>query len=322
MMLKKAIYSSIVLIGLACFIVYYINRQASLKIPVLSQEEDFAFSDTSGFTKMLPPQPGDWLATYHEGGQTFKQYVSSNPLYPDETRNKIVLQPIGQFTDKEKEMLGKLREYTELFFRMPVILAAEAPLPQTKIGKRTRRHGGKDLIQYQTGFLMDEVVSPNLPGDAFCSMGITMTDLYPDEDWNYVFGQATLRNRVGIYSLVRYFPEFWGDPETKESDTQALRRGCSTLAHETCHMLGMEHCIFYECLVCGSNSLEESDRRPLRLCPVCLKKLHWNVNLLSQAAAIKRYEELEKFYRANGLMPEANWIKNRVSRIKAIRNNP
>mgnify|MGYP000107882883 CR=1 FL=1 len=39
---------------------------------------------------------------------------------------------------------------------------------------------------------------------------VTMTDLYPSEDWNFVFGQASLRNRVGAYSFARYDPAFYG----------------------------------------------------------------------------------------------------------------
>ncbi|MFH1238944.1 MAG: archaemetzincin, partial [bacterium] len=162
-----------------------------------------------------------------------------------------------------------------------------------------------------TAFLREQVLEPNLPGDAFCYLGITMIDLYPNEKWNYVFGEASFRERVGVYSLVRYFPEFWNESESKGSNVLVLRRSCSTLAHETGHMFGIEHCIYYECLMCGSNSLEESDRRPLHLCPVCLRKLQWNIGF----NVIKHYEDLEKFYRTNGLTAEADWIKNRLAKI-------
>jgi archaemetzincin len=49
------------------------------------------------------------------------------------------------------------------------------------------------------------------------------------------------------------------------------------LEHETGHMVGLAHCIYFNCLMNGSNHLAESDRRPLHLCPVCLRKLQWSI---------------------------------------------
>ena len=42
-----------------------------------------------------------------------------------------------------------------------------------------------------------------------------------------------------------------------------------TATHETGHMFSMLHCTAYECCMCGSNHREESDRRPVYLCPEC-----------------------------------------------------
>ncbi len=39
-------------------------------------------------------------------------------------------------------------------------------------------------------------------------------------------------------------------------------------------MFGIGHCIYYHCLINGSNDLEKSDACPLYLCPVDLRKLH------------------------------------------------
>ena len=95
-----------------------------------------------------------------------------------------------------------------------------------------------------------------------------MRDLYPDPAWNFVFGQASLRERVAVYSFARYADR---DPRV------VLRRSCKVLAHETSHMFGIEHCIYFRCVMNGSNHLAESDARPLRLCPVDLRKLQWSV---------------------------------------------
>jgi len=39
----------------------------------------------------------------------------------------------------------------------------------------------------------------------------------------------------------------------------------------------MLHGVFFNCLMNGSNHLAESDRRPLHLCPVDLRKLQWTL---------------------------------------------
>ena len=41
-----------------------------------------------------------------------------------------------------------------------------------------------------------------LPKDAACYMGITCADIYPGPGWNFVFGEASLRERIGVQSLA------------------------------------------------------------------------------------------------------------------------
>jgi archaemetzincin len=86
------------------------------------------------------------------------------------------------------------------------------------------------------------------------------------------------------------------------------------LAHEVGHIFGLAHCIYYKCAMNGRNSLEESDRRPLRLCPICLKKLQWNRGF----DIISRYERLKEFFESQNLQEEAAWVN---LRLKSIRSN-
>lgn len=84
-------------------------------------------------------------------------------------------------------------------------------------------------------------------------------------------GLAALRARVGVYSFHRF-----GNPDAGHGAfCTCLWRIVRTAVHEAGHMLGMKHCVAYQCSMNGSNSLEESDRRPLALCPECLAKLCW-----------------------------------------------
>lgn len=60
----------------------------------------------------------------------------------------------------------------------------------------------------------------------------------------------------------------------------------------------------------GSNHLEESDRRPLHLCPVDLRKLHYSIGLDIN----RRYRNLLEFFKAVRFDDEVKWLEKRFSR--------
>jgi archaemetzincin len=138
-------------------------------------------------------------------------------------------------------------------------------------------------------------------------VGITMDDLYPDPAWNFVFGEASPRDRVGVYSFARYLTGEAGEA----GSSLLLRRSCKVLAHETAHLLGLAHCVFYSCLMNGSNNLPESDARPLHLCPVDLRKLQYSTGF--DAAA--RYQELLAFTEDVGFTDESGWLAAQLLHI-------
>ncbi|KAH0337245.1 hypothetical protein KCU74_g1692, partial [Aureobasidium melanogenum] len=52
-----------------------------------------------------------------------------------------------------------------------------------------------------------------------------------------------------------------------------LERVCRTASHELGHCLGMDHCMYYACIMQGSNSIPEDLRQPHYLCPIDNAKL-------------------------------------------------
>ena len=52
-----------------------------------------------------------------------------------------------------------------------------------------------------------------------------------------------------------------------------LGRDCRTASHELGHCFGIEHCVYYACIMQGSCSLAEDARLPPYLCPIDLAKI-------------------------------------------------
>ena len=269
-----------------------------------------AFSpDPSSFDPISNPGPNDWLAVHDEPGQTFDAFKVSHSNRPTQSRRIIYLQPLGEFAPDRSPSTDKLRDFAAAFFTMEV--KALPPIPIQSANFVTRQNPLTGNRQILTGDVL-RFLTTRLPADAFCILAITMEDLYPEPSWNFVFGQASLRDRVGVYSFARYDPAFYGEPRMAGYDMLLLRRSCKVLAHETGHVFGLAHCTYFSCLMNGSNHLVESDRRPLHLCPVCLRKLQWSIGF----DVLKRYTELERLNRTNGFMDEAGWLSRRINTLR------
>lgn len=63
------------------------------------------------------------------------------------------------------------------------------------------------------------------------------------------------------------------------------------LAHETCHVFYLAHCVFYDCLMNESSSVTEAINQPLFLCPICIRKLQ----KVCKFDILKRYTSMLDF---------------------------
>ena len=259
------------------------------------------------FLPITPPGPTDWLTLHNENGESFDAYRDSGANRPDATRRIIYLLPIGDFSDEASPPLDDLRAFAAAFFQLEVkVLPAYVP-HDLEFEPRQNRHSGQR--QVWTKGIMD-FLKTRLPADAYCLLGLTMTDLYPQRSWNYVFGQASLAERVGVYSFARYDPEFFHEERGAHYRDAILQRSCKVLAHETAHMFGLPHCIYFDCVVNGSNGLTETDAQSPHLCPVCLRKLHFATGF----DAVKRYEQLARFFHDRKLYEESDWTNRQLAK--------
>lgn len=77
------------------------------------------------------------------------------------------------------------------------------------------------------------------------------------------------------------------------------------------HLLGIRHCIYYECHRNGAKHLEEADSTPMHLCPVCLRKLRRT----TRGDPAARYAKLAVFDGGDGLEEEKERVENREGEI-------
>jgi archaemetzincin len=256
--------------------------------------------------KLGPPQPGEWLAEHQEKGQSYAQYVASRPVRVDSVRRAIYIQPLGTFDPAEQKILDLTCEFLRAYFQLPVKVRAGLGLDSIP-AKARRTHPTWGVPQVLSTYVLDDVLRPRLPKDASAYIAFTTSDLWPGEGWNFVFGQASLSERVGVWSIHRN-----GDPHGDEAARRlCLLRTLKTASHETGHMFSIPHCTFYECNMCGSNHLQEADRQPIWLCPICLAKLC----RATGADPVKRYRELAAFAKAQGLRSEQEFYEKSLARL-------
>jgi archaemetzincin len=314
--MKRDIYLIISLCFTLCAVMSFTPPNQEETLRAIGNTKDLpialkkALDPGNDFETMPVPNNGDWLAEHFEPGQSFDNFVSIEPAKPDRHRNKIYLQPLGDFIDGQSPSLENLRTYTASYFMMDVKILPVLPAMGSEL--RTRRNPCTRNRQILTGDVL-LLLRKRRPPDAFCVLAITMEDLYPGPSWNFVFGQASHQDRVGVFSFARYDPAFYGEKRGKDFKEILLRRSCKVLAHETGHMFSMAHCIYFKCVMNGSNHLQESDARPLFLCPVCLRKLQYTIGF----DVVGRYRKLLDFYQKMGFKNEIGWVSRRLQWIQA-----
>ncbi|UKN03150.1 archaemetzincin [Paracrocinitomix mangrovi] len=295
---------SILMFGIGCTVGYVVHPDKEMSRKTvkstdeiandehISRELRFLESSLDTIHKIKAnPIPGEWLYHNKEVQQSSQEFLHDFPDLISEKRDKIYLQPIGAMSPKQEEILKITADYLSVFYNATVQI--EDSLSADVVPKSARRFDDFfERDQFKTTYILDEVLKPNIPKDARAYVGFTSYDLYPNDNYNFVFGQGRIGGKVGIYSLARLgYPDF--------DSTQykiCLKRTLKLASHELGHIFGMTHCVQYECIMNGSNTLEESDSKPFYLCPIDLLKV-------CQAGSIDeiyRFQKLGEFWEKHG----------------------
>jgi len=151
-----------------------------------------------GLVKRLRPlqlplgeaQPGDWLAVHEESGQTFEEWLKSEPTTARGARRVIYVLPLGSMSAAQEKVVTDSVEYLRRYFQLPV--RKLEPISEDTIPAGHKRDWTLGL-QLHSEYILDEVLYPRVPEDAAALIALTAIDLYPQESWNFVFGHVLRR---------------------------------------------------------------------------------------------------------------------------------
>ncbi|MBN1916816.1 MAG: hypothetical protein JW889_02815 [Verrucomicrobia bacterium] len=250
----------------------------------------------SEWRKLGEPKPGEWRSIVVEPGQTYEEFVRTAGNLKSDQRQTIYILPCGPMDAATQRVVTQLAAFARVFFDCRVTVLRPVRLPEASYIHRRKQYNAADVLTR---------LARVAPDDALAVVGVTMADLYSGE-LDFVFGLASLRRRVAIIALGRN-----GEPDTPEF----LHRAVKSFAHETGHVFGLRHCIFYACCMNGSNSLGESDGQPLHYCPLCHDKLR---HALAFDPTV-RFERLAALYDQLGFTLDARLVRERLAGAPGVR---
>ncbi|MBI5367045.1 MAG: hypothetical protein HZA54_08405 [Planctomycetes bacterium] len=290
--LRAVVMGTLFGLTLACAFVASLDANDTKEVKAKRESVWKAFTGEDGeWTKLGKPAPGDWLARFPEEGETFEEYVEEMKDGRPTPTSRIVFVPLGDFAKDHAELMKLMQEYSEVFFAIKTEVAPARALPPKAFAKSRGQYNGDKILN---------LLAKERPEDAIAYVAFTDQDLY-SPGLNFVFGEGSEEDRVGVWSISRL-----GDPPEL-----LARRTLQLMNHEVGHIFGIDHCIFYECSMDGSNSLEEGDRHPIHFCPLDEKKLAWFFGFETPA----HYRKLSAFYKTHGLAGEAPFLDRVLERV-------
>ncbi|XP_078670804.1 archaemetzincin-2-like [Branchiostoma floridae x Branchiostoma belcheri] len=264
--------------------------------------------------------------------QTYSQWKYSmfvNTIFRKKRGRNLYLLPIGPFPESitETTVAGRrlwdfLKDIASAFFLgLDVHILPEVSLENINCTKRV--HKNTNQMQVLVGDLFP-YLQKMCPADGYSVIGVSWTDLYPSEDLNFVLGEASFIHHSAVISFGRFEPKLYEDglrvrecgSEGEDERAVMLLKLIKSLCHETCHLFGLSHCVFFQCLMNESSSMDQAFGQPLFLCPVCLRKLQkmckFDIReryLMLREMLLKCCEEVESRYFVNSV----SWLDRCLS---------
>jgi archaemetzincin len=118
-----------------------------------------------------------------------------------------------------------------------------------------------------------------------------------------------------------------------------LARACVVAVHELGHCFGLDHCVYYACVMQGTASVAEDTQQPPYLCPICQSKVAYTaaiepvptrgrrrrtieeVGRMERRWTLKQYAALKEYCdaRSGGVMFKGfgAWLQSRITQMES-----
>jgi archaemetzincin len=133
----------------------------------------------------------------------------------------------------------------------------------------------KQRQQYEASKILNKITSISRSEQVFRTLGVIEQDIYV-EDLNFVFGLARSPKTTipwqpvgALISILRLRETFYRRPQ---NDILFQERILKEAIHELGHTFGLSHCNKI-CIMRFSNSLADTDNKPVKFCNSCLEYL-------------------------------------------------
>ena len=189
-------------------------------------------------------RPSPRLAGGAQGARPVLRAVPCRPADPrGQAAAEIYVQPLGEFDSAQRKVLDRTAEFLGIYFQLPVKVRDDLSLDVIPASAR-REHPTWHVKQILSTYVLEKVLPPRLPADACVYLALTTSDLWPGEGWNFVFGQASLSDRVGVWSIARTATRTGAMPSSAcacSAPKDRLARDGPHVLHATLHVIRVQH---------------------------------------------------------------------------------
>jgi archaemetzincin len=281
--------------------------RAADRIPSLIAMQTAGSKLRSLMLALPPPEPSEEPSDpseRKEPGQTFDEYLASNPNRPSRTRPAFYLQAVGDLDSMQKRLISEVEAFLNIAYGTSVKWAEAIPVASipTSVLYKPSEWGPSG---YRATSILEKVIVLHRPKDATSVLALTTDDLWTGEGLKVVFGRASFERHVAAMSLARI-----GDPE--QDWNLVLERALKVASHEVAHTIGVFHCLEFECGMNETKSRGDLDHRPLAFCSECETKVWWACGL----DPLARTQRLLEFCESRHLKNAANDYRRRLQALQ------
>ena len=228
-------------------------------------------------------QPSSWSRRNpQEGPQTFEEFLKlwrQNGI-PRGRRNVLAVSIQASLRSRWPEMCQSAMSIVSAYFGLPARLS--------EMGLENLKKHPERQNQVESRTILERLIS-DVRSEDLAAIGIIAEDLCPTDQGNFVFGECVMEESWCVVSSHRLLEN------ASRTDSAQQLRFFKILTHEIAHLLGLPHCVNFQCNMNGKNCLAEVDEDPFDMCPECTAKICFACNYEVHERATKLQDIMQDF---------------------------